>query len=264
MYAKKSSKRVKRNYRRKAPARPSKKFTKMVQKIIHKDVETKSAYYNLAQSTPVNFNSGINSTGDVGQVIPSIGDGTSDASRIGDEIRAMKLTIRGHCLMNAVSTVNDYANRRIICRLMVVQPRRYNAFSDIQNNATTWLPYLLKKGSTQVGFTGILSDVYAPINADEIITYYDKTFTFNQSGLYQLSAVGLATVNLPDAKIFKIDIKLRNKLLRYDAGVDSNNLPTNFNPVVLLGYAHLDGSAPDTVGTQISMLYDSVLMYEDA
>ena len=34
--------------------------------------------------------------------------------------------------------------------------------------------YIVKKKGTQTAFTGVVSDLYAPINNDAITTYYDK------------------------------------------------------------------------------------------
>ena len=58
--------------------------------------------------------------------------------------------------------------------MMIVSPKHYTAYSAILANSTQWLNTLLKKGGTQTAFTGVVSDLYAPINNDAITTYYDK------------------------------------------------------------------------------------------
>ena len=77
----------------------------------------------------------------------------------------------GHILSSLVYT--SYSQCRIGVRMMIVSPKHYTAYSAILANSTQWLNTLLKKG-TQTAFTGVVSDLYAPINNDAITTYYDK------------------------------------------------------------------------------------------
>jgi len=64
-------------------------------------------------------------------------------------------------------------------------------------------------------------------------------------------------------KFFNFSLKVKNKLLRYDSAVGSDVEPTNYAPFICLGYTFLDGTSPDTVSTNVSLSYDSVLTYED-
>lgn len=251
------------------PKKPSKSFTKAVQKIIHKDVETKQAFNSFPYTS---FNSGINSSGDICRVLPTISKGVNDNNRIGDQIRAMKLTIRGHVLINQVPIVNGLPtpNSRIAVRMMIVQPKQYSNYNDIVTSASVWLGYLLKEGGTSTSFDGNLQQLYAPINTDAITKYYDKVHYISIDPLYQYGSLAstntivASTGTARSVKFFKKTIKFRNKLLRYDDNVASGTSPTQFNPVLIMGYAHLDGSSPDTVTTVVSMMYDSIVDYEDA
>ena len=46
--------------------------------------------------------------------------------------------------------------------------------------------YIVKKGGTQTAFTGVVSDLYAPINNDAITTYYDKLIYIQNPILLQI------------------------------------------------------------------------------
>lgn len=248
--------RVPRRYgRKKVAAKLSKPMTKAIQRIIHKDVETKTAY---TQQYSVNFNSGI-ASGDALQLIANIGQGTGDNARVGDQIRAQKLTVKGFVISNL--TYQSYSNCRLGVRIFIVQPKMYTDLATIQSTASVWTSTLLKKGGTTSAFTGIVPDLMADVNTDAITVYYDKVFYVNTP--YVATSVGdLATYN--STKFFSKTINLRNKLMRFDNSINSGLTSTNFNPVMLLGYVHLDGSSPDTVTTQITMSNDCVLYYEDA
>lgn len=266
----------KTNFKRKAKVgfkKPSKALTKAVESIIHKQAETKESYTTSGNSL-VLFNSPINFSTDVQEIFPSVNVGDGDNARTGDQIRAQSLTIKGFLNMGILSDVNNVNNRRIAIRLMVIQPRRYTNYPDIKANITSWSPTLLKKGGGTVGYTGVLTDMYAPINSDAIIKYFDKTYIMSQSYLYQRfdSYSGGTTVNTNIAaatdvyrtiKPFTINLKLRNKLLRYDDSISSGLLPTNYCPCMLIGYTHLDGSSADQTNTQVGLMFESFLKYED-
>ena len=252
----------KKTFKKKAP---SKNLVKAIQAVIHKDVESKSVY---TQQFATFFNSGINISTDCLPLIANMGNGTADASRIGDQVRAQRLRCKGFIISRFTGGVATtyYQNCRIGVRVMVVQPKMYSSLGAIQANAGTWLPTLLKKGLTTVGFTGIVPDLLADINRDAITVYHDKVFYLLNP--YANTVIGSAgnTLLMPTetCKFFNLNMKLNNKVLKYDSSIDSGLTPTNFNPVVLLGYVYLDGSPPDTGTTNISMSYDAYLDYEDA
>ena len=65
-------------------------------------------------------------------------------------------------------------------------------------------------------------------------------------------------------KVFKIYLPIKNKLFKYDGAVNSGLTPTNYNPFLIVGYAHLDASIPDTVQTQVNVSFTSQMRYQDA
>lgn len=244
---------------RKRVAKPSKTLKKQVQKIIHADVETKQAFHAV---TAVSYNSGINAVGDVTRVVPSIGQGTGDNQRVGDQLKAQSLTIKGAIVYNpSIGQYGTYANARLGVRMMIVQPRQYSNLDDVQSNAGAWLTFLLKKGGTTVAFTGVLSDLWAPINSDAIIKYYDRVVYLDAP--YQQTAVGSVTMG-NSTRMFSHTLKLRNKTLKYDSNISGGLNATNYAPVFIIGYVHMDGSAPDVATTAIQLSYDTIFNYEDA
>lgn len=239
-------------------AKLSKPMVKAIQSIIHKDAETKQAYTSIVSTQ---FNSGISGSGDNFQILPNVNQGTADNSRCGDQIRGQSLTLKGAIVYNPSTGVyGTYSNTRLAVRLMVVQPKNLTDYASVNGAALSWQNILLKKGGTTSAFTGILNDLWAPINTDAITKYYDKVFYIQ--GTYQATAVGSSQL-LGSTRFFKHTFKLKNKLLRYDNSIGSGLYPTNFAPTLIIGYAHMDGSAPDTVSTAISVSYDSIFNYED-
>jgi len=235
---------------------PSKNFTKAVQKIIHRDVETKQAFltYPLAS-----FNSAADSSADILNALPFVQQGVQEYQRIGDDIRAQKLTIRGH-MISSLSPSLTYT--RIGVRMLICQPKLTNSNTLVNASAAQWLPYVLRAGASNIGLNGTIESLYAPVDTDVITCYYDKVFFISQPAQY--TAVGFQeTVN--SVKFFEKTLNLKNKLLQYNSNFSAGNFPINYSPSVLFSYVLLDGGAPIVISPQLmSMTFTAQLDYEDA
>jgi len=250
---------ARRGRKRVAPAKLSKPMSKAIQKLIHKNIETKQAYHERATAS---YNSGINSSGDATRIMPNISRSDDDNGRDGDQVKAQSLVVKGAIVYNpSTGQYGTFANARLGVRMMIVQPRQYSNLDDVQNNAATWSNFLLKKGGSTSGFTGALADLWAPINTDAIIKYYDRVFYMDAP--YQATAVGSVLMG-KSTRLFSISLRVKGKTLKYDSNVSGGVQPTNYAPVLVIGYTHMDGSAADTLTTAIQLTYDTVLNYEDA
>lgn len=251
------TRKVRRNRLRGARRRNRKSTIKLIQHVVNANAENKDAYKTGSQ----NYNSGIDNATDLTFLVPNISQGDADASRDGQMILAKSLRIKGHMIMNLA--YNQIADCRIGVRLMIVQPKSYVGYDAIYNSAATWLAQLLKKGNSYSGFTGAIQDLYADINTESITKYYDRVF-YLQSNYAPTSTVG--NMSQPNSvRFFSKLIKFRGKgkTLLYDANNNSGLTPTNYNPVLILGYSHLNGGGSDTVDTQVTMAYTSELDYQD-
>lgn len=245
---------------RKAVPKPSSTMVKQVEKIIHKNAENFTAYTALALTA---CNSAISVANDIFPVVPQLTQGIQDNNRRGDELRAQKLRIKGHIIL-AQGLSTTPSNCRLAVRLLMVQPKAYSTIDAISANYGTWMPALLRKGGTNVGYTGIVSDIYADLNRENVTVYYDKTFYMTLPYFAVSTSVGIGVQDLQKStRFFSITKKLNNKLLKFDPAYNSGTTPVNFSPVILMGYAHLDGSTPDSIETQVSIAFDSYLEYED-
>jgi len=255
----------KRNYKKKSAApykkraykrKPKLTFAKKVLSVIHQAAETKVGSVEL---TLTNFNSGVNSAADCIRLVPNIQNGTLDNQRIGDQIKAQRLRIKGHILMDP-ATYQNYNSTRIGVRLMIVQPKMFSEFNSATTNFSVWQNNLLKRGGLTAGFTGLISDLYSDINTDAVTKLYDRVIYMHQPLVY--SATGAVEIG-STCKFFDISLKVKNKVLKYDQSIASAIQPTNYAPIMLIGYSHLNNSAPDTASTQISAAFLSDLYYED-
>lgn len=245
---------------------PSPAFIKAVRKIVDKDTETKQAFHTTGDSL-VYFNSGIDSVGDMVQIIPSISQGVGPHQRIGEQLKAKNLSVKGFLRLNVNDVSDSTKLTNVICRMMVVSLKTRPSYIDATASSAP-LSTLLKKGGTTVAFTGKLSDVYAPINTDVWTVHHDKKFYLNQSFVNVTGPSPPTTILAQDIsktiKFFRFNVKCKNKVLKYDEDVGSALYPTNWGPMLLIGYSYLDGSSADVISTNIACQFDSTFNYEDA
>lgn len=258
--------RLARKKARRSMPRTKPALVRSIKEVVSSLTESKQAYTTSGNSL-VMFNSGIDSVGDMVQILPYISQGTADNNRIGDQIRAQNLNVKGYIKLN-INEVNDSTKLpSVIARMMVVTMKTRPCFYDATGSPAT-LATLLKKGGTTVGFTGLLSDIYAPVNRDAFTVHYDKRFYLNQSYVNATGPSPPSTILSQDIrntiKFFNLNVKCKNRLLKYDEDVGSGILPSNFGPFLVLGYAYADGSAADTLSTNLGLQFDSTFTYEDA
>lgn len=257
------SKKSKRSFK---PVKLHARTKATIEKLIGKHIETKQAYTSTG-NTLIMFNSGIDSNGDIRSVLPGIAQGSGDATRDGSQITAKSLNIKGYMKL-AVNDVPDSTTwPNVMVRMMVVSLKTHSNWTQVSTQGSS-LGTLLRKGATTTGFTGAISDLYAPINNEVFTVHYDRKFNLSQTFINAIGA-SVPSQYVPQdlsktIRFFNINVRCKNKVLKYDPTYTDSLYPTNFAPFLILGYCNMDGSQIDTVTTKIGLQYDAVLNYEDA
>lgn len=237
-------------------------FKKRVLKVIRSQAETKQAYHTL---TPTDFNSAISGSGDALRIIPNISLGSDSNNRVGNIIKPQSLSLRMILQMLPQGNTQSASVCKLAARVMIVTPKMYPTWATASANTGSWMPYLLQKGTTPSGFSGAIDDLYAPVNTNAITTHYNKVFYFNQPwATSSASSIALDQSHL--VRFVRKTIKFgSNRSFKYDENVDGGLTPANGNAyVMVVGYAFVDGTSPDTVSTRVRVQYDAILNYEDA
>lgn len=265
-YNPKGAGKTKRVRSRLARKRNRKGLVRQVKQIVHSLTENKQAY-TTSGNTLIKFNSGIDSTADIMPILPAIGQSVLDNGRIGDQIRAQMLNVKGYVKLdiNEVSDSSKLPN--VAVRMMIVSIKNKPSYADVTASGAIFAT-LLKKGGTTTGFTGLLSDLHAKINTDVFTIHHDKKFYLRQDFINAIGPSVPSQYVSQDIsntiKFFNLNVRCKNRLLRFDEDVSSGNWPVNFCPFLIMGYTYLDGSAPDVVDTKVGLSYDSYFSYEDA
>ena len=262
--------RPKMQNRRRAARRnkPSNSFAKKVNAVIHKAVETKDASYTLSVT---DFNGPVSNVQDVSRIVPTIQNGTTNGTRIADQILGQKIDFRGHMMINTVFNTTGTtiptaipANARLMIRAAIVSIKKFNNFDDV-SATTAWMNSILKNGANLQGLDGTLQSMYLPWNKDVITVHKEFKKYVTIPVIYAQTATATGFSNT--AVGFENSIKFMNatvkckKLLKYD---NTSFSPQNYAPFFICSYAHLDGSSADLITARITASYVSTLFYEDA
>lgn len=241
-----------------------KSFASRVKSVMRGQAETKTAYTSNSESALTTFNSGIDSTADIQQVLPNVSEGVGENQRIGDRISVVNHQVRGYIRFTPVlkSPTND--KLQVGVRLMCLSLKKTSSW-DLTVAAPGPLSALLRAGGTNKGFTGLISDLQCPINTDMFEVHYDRkmylTQTYNAfdtaSGFYHCD-----TSN--QIKFYSFNIKKsQNKSLKYDDSTSSGLLPINYAPFLVLGYTYLNSGAADTISASCGLHFQSTLTFKD-
>lgn len=250
---------TKKVYKRKAKAISKPNVTSLVKQIIYKECETKQN--SITQSYTL-FNSGISSTSEQYSLLPVIVLGTNSFNRIGDTIRPIKLVIRGVITSFAdYSTGNEPYAQMLRTRLFVYQDKSIKCEVDKNSCSLDVLDY----GNSMTAYTGSLLDNTVPNNKQKFQFFADKKHTIHKPyGWTNSSTSALTSMHSSMVKPFTIVIeKGLPAVLHYDNN-KSTNYPTNFLPLLSLGYSYAQNTSPDTVRTQIGASWQATLYYKDA
>lgn len=255
-----------RKYTRRVPSNPQKGMVRRVKQIVNSLTESKQAFTTTGD-TLLMFNSGIDSVADCTRIIPSVAQSLLDNGRIGDQVRLRSMNIRGYVKLKVNDVADSTTLPNVAVRMMILSMKNKSTWTDVTASAAP-LATLLKKGGTTVGFTGTLSDLHAPINRDVFTVHHDRKFYLKQDFINSIGASVPSQYVSQDVsktvKFFNVNVKCRNKLLRYDEDVASGLYPVNFSPFLVLGYVYLDGSNPDVIATNVGLSFDSTMTYVDA
>lgn len=267
---------VRRNKKSLAPRRkayrPRKKVAKksnalitkaQLYRAIHRNIETKCV---SNQYTITGFNSGISTAGDLINCFPTLPLGTTQINRIGDEIRPVKMVIKGYVVYRADSLAGNQDAKMLGARLFCFQDKSKRSFA-----STTVSNYnLLDTGGTSASYTGTPMNYVSPHNSDSFTFFADKRMKIfkpwgyvSNSTITQANAIASISPNMFHPFTITLTKKHLPAVLKYDSTI-SSDYPVNFAPYLALGYSDLLNYTPDVLGSQLAMEFCSTLYYEDA
>ena len=232
-----------------------------VKETLHKAQETKMSSVTMSF---VGFNSSIGST-DLARLLPVIQQGVAQNTRIGSEIRPIKLVVRGYCVYDS----GTYLPATMLgVRIMMWQNKSVRSYATALSSVNV---NLLDTGGDGTTYNGTPSNWITPHNSDQFHFYKDSKYKVFKSFGYSNTTTGATALTEINGSLFHSFTHTiypgKNgfpSVLKYDNASGSNEYPTNFAPYWSLGYSNLLNYSPDLLDTQIYASYVSTLYYEDS
>jgi len=221
---KSAAKKTARRGRKPAAKKPI-SFDKKVLAVIHKQTEDKECYISNNESTLISFNSAISGTGDILQIIPNMVNGTSINERVGDKVVLKSHNIYGYFRVVPNTVAANFKFGNVAVRQLVLSLKSISNYDAVvaDPSLANKLLGLLRKGGTTVQFQGLISDVMADINREVFTVHYDKVYHIKSD--YNMTAIGATTQDT--LRMFNINMKVKNKQLKYSDDMSAGVLPTN-------------------------------------
>jgi hypothetical protein len=225
-----------------------------IKKIVAGTMETK---FNSAGSNNINFNSAIASTSEIYNCIPGIQQGTDSFNRVGGTVKPTRLECNWW-----ISHQDVARSGNMVVSLFVLRHKTYRSFASVVAGAN--MNELLTRGDQgYIGFQGYVQQCSLPVNSEQftVVKRYNIPIEKNVGQLQDDVTDG----NAPNTGRVWKHIKAVFKLptLKYDEGAGVAD-PNNQALFWCLGYAHPDGTAPNTLYQDIQVSTAMNLYYKDA
>lgn len=241
--------------------------TTAAKRVMNRSEETKCQY--VANSL-IKFNSAINSTGDLLNVIPSpISRGTASSQRIGNKIIPTRMIIEGHCFAAPDNSLGlqDAVVPPIEVTMYLIRPKNLRTFTELTVSDTNFLQ--TPTGSTN--YDGSLTNSILPVDKTNYELIAKRRFvlaapasSFANTGAAVTNAGMVAIPNGSTiAKRFKISFRPKGNW-EYNESDSTGNHPANQCYFMACGYTYLQNYAADTTSVKFQMQYNTTLYYKDS
>lgn len=258
------------------------KFTKPMEKLIEKRLDkakqdhwkvTKYMYTGLQGEPHVNA---VGAPSGLFPIIPKIGQvGSTQVagviqqdnieSREGNSVKLKSITCNLNLLLSPTYSSEQPSNAAIRYRVIVLSCKKYSQYNTLVNNffdtagSDNLQDSLLRDGAKAVPWDENMENFDLPVNTDMFTVHAQKTGKLNRG--QNIGDVGEGYTINPMANVtLKLRIKCKSKQLKYDT--PDSTLPTNFNPLIWVGYKAYDGTLLHS-GNFFKLVGNSVVHWED-
>ena len=192
----------------------------------------------------------------INNAIPDLPVGAARGDRFGAQVKLTRLNIKGKIDIpaddNPVLGNDDRA--QIFVRMFVLSCKKFRQIQEVRSNwnvGQTLNDQFFKISDQGLAPTGSYIDMLRPVNSDAFTTHYDRVFKLDRNYGYfpDPTSTSGAAAQRPTSKEFSINLKVKNKHLKYeDATVIQ---PDNWQPFVCYLFAYGNGASPPAIATPV-------------
>lgn len=245
--------------KRYASKKPKSSFKKQVAKAVGSLAEVK---YVSTGFDPTYHNSAISSA-DALVLVPSMIQGLTNRQRIGGKVNFKHLKVKICISQSPFSTLTDL-DRPVLVRCMIVKYKRGTYATDFPVTAlsTDIDNSLLQQDVTVTAqpYDGSILKHLFPVNRDLFTVVKDWSFPILPNEHNDTSTNTETTALGKNFKVLSCNVPGPKQLVY---GTDSNSLPNNFAPFVLIGYTYPDGDLADILNRGLIATVQATMSYTD-
>lgn len=231
-------------------------MTQVAKRVISRRAEDKVT--GSPVEADVLHNSAIGSA-DCEPVIMQIAQGVDSSMRVGDRVTPKSLHVKGVLALNPA--VESSVTQTIYARVVILAQKDIKSGAEILSGGVD-AGALLRAGygssGNEIQFTGVTQQLNMPINTELFRVYMDRTFK-----LITQSTGGNPQANPHDSVRWSYTFTKKHLPSSFHFDEGNGNWPNNFAPFVAIGYAYADGTAPDTITTELISNVYTQLKFED-
>jgi len=241
--------------RRKMAKKPSKKmtFASRVKKVIHSQIENKKTG-TYAANTLVNYCGSVTMPTII-NLCPVPTQGSTVQQRVGNQIRVMKATINGFCVIKPYSATLNTLTSPTLVKMWLCRRKSYNVAMGGLPASSDWAQFF-QNGSTTLGFQSSILDMVLRNNTEYWTILATKQITLS-------AAIGsMGTTDSGEClKRFSFSFAKHLGTLLYN---DVATQPTNKELFLAFQNVNADGSSSVVAQELSEISYTVEWEYEDA
>lgn len=235
-------KRFTKNKKRRVP----KAVKRYVKRAIAADVENKIFTFSFANTGLVT--PGPATAPNVSNCLPTVLQGTSKNTRIGNQIKVKRGYIRGRINLNPYNAVTNPTTAPVLVKLFLVSNLKSNVFS--ASTASNYSDFF-EQGSSSIGFQSTILDHLNPVNRESWIVHKTKTLYLGSTAFstsnFTTGGGGWADNSKFSQSFYFNTGKYMKSKLKYDDNTSSNPNNKNLYLIYCPVYADGSGSVPQTL-----------------
>lgn len=228
---------------------------KFVKRTIHRNIENKTMVFYGANN---NISCAQLTTPTAVNLIPTQGLGTSNSTRIGNEITLVKSYIKGYVNLLPYNATTNPLMAPLWVKMWVASSKVVNSNLITSTDVAS---AFFNTGASTSGFQGNTLDMLLPVNTDSWTIHATKNFKIGLANAWNASSVGIAYGdNSTMSKPFYFNIRKFIKApLKYN---DSVNVCSNKNLFLIIQVVNADGTSSALTPAEYHYCMEHI--YEDA
>lgn len=262
----KFSRRPRRAIRRRPKV--SKKIKSYVKRAIHSNIENKEVLVYAANQTLTTNQSGLLNGSTAVQLLPSLAQGTGDNNRVGNCVRVVRGSIKGHVNLKPADGITNPLSTPCNVKMWLIRDIAEAHQLPLNGGVfTTYLDQFFRGNGTTLPFQGNLLDMSLPVDDQHFRVLKTKQFEIGATYASATGAVGTGGYFDNSKMIIPFYFnwaKYAKKQIKYsETNPVSTTQPINDNLYLIVQVVRSDGTA--SAGLQMAEWhYVNECKFEDA